>query len=71
MTLWMIVIILFYIHLLMEEIKWYCVFVILATSIIWVFLQLYMIPETLRLLTLTSKIGHLKDREVIAAVSAK
>lgn len=68
MTLWVSVIILFYIPFLIDMWDWYGILMIILCFCLWAALTLYFVPEILRLLTLTCKIEMKKDRKLIEEV---
>ena len=68
LTLWITVIILHYVPLLNDEWKWLGILATAAAVLIWVFMACYLLPETLRLFMLTTKIEMKKDRTTIQSV---
>jgi hypothetical protein len=68
LTLWITLVILFYIPFLIEMWENYSILLIILCFLLWGGLSLYLVPEILRLLTLTSKIEMKKDRKLIEDV---
>lgn len=68
LTLWVTVIIVYYIPLLQDMWELYGLAMIGLCFVLWAGITFYLIPEILRLLTLTSKIEMKKDRRLIEEV---
>ena len=68
LTLWITVILLYYIPILHDNWEWIGIFMIAACIVIWLFAAGYLLPEIIRLVTLTTKIEMKKDRKIIEDV---
>lgn len=71
LTAWIVVVILIYIPYLSNELSIYSILVIAAAAFLWALAATFWVPEVLRLLTLTSKIHMLKDRQAIMKAGLK
>ncbi|MEE4248628.1 MAG: hypothetical protein V2I33_24895 [Kangiellaceae bacterium] len=58
----------YYIGFFREEIDWFAVLTIAAAFLICAFVLYYLIPENLRLITITTRIGMMKDRRIMDEV---
>ncbi|OMJ72318.1 hypothetical protein SteCoe_29264 [Stentor coeruleus] len=65
LTLWITVILLHFIPILHEQWEIYGICMIVACILIWLFAACYLLPEIIRLVTLTSKIEMMKDRKIV------
>ena len=69
LILWIVVVIMYYARSCYEELGGIGIIVIILSTLVWLFILMYLAPETMRLLTLTSKIGHMKDQIQIHKVA--
>jgi len=67
--MWIVVLIMYYAKHCFEELGAIGILVIVFSTVVWLFILMYLVPETMRLLTLTSKIGHMKDQNQIHKVA--
>jgi hypothetical protein len=68
LTLWAVVIILYYIGFFRETIDWFTILTVSAAFLICLFILYYLIPECLRYLSIVSKIGMMKDTRIMEEV---
>jgi len=68
LTFWMVVILIYYVPMLFEELAVWGIMAAVAAVLIWMFEAMYLLPEGLRYLTLTSKIEQMKDRKKVDEV---
>lgn len=69
MIMWMVVLIMFYAETAYDELGITAIFTIVISSVLWLFILMYLAPEAMRMLTMTSKIGHMKDQAQIHKVA--
>lgn len=68
LTFWMVVILIYYVPMLFEELAVWGIMAAVAAVLVWMFEAMYLLPEGLRYLTLTSKIEQMKDRKKVDEV---
>ena len=68
LTFWMVVILIYYVPMLFDKLEVWGIMAAIAAVLIWLFAAFYLLPETLRVLTLTSRIEQMKDRRIIDSV---
>jgi hypothetical protein len=68
LSLWIAVVLIYYIDFFNNELKWEGIVQVIICLIVWVFIAGYLVPEIIRLLSLTTKIEMKKDRKIIEEV---
>ena len=68
LTCWMMLILYYYATNLYREWDSWALVVVVGAVVVWLVTGCYLVPEAIRLLTLTSKIEQMKDRDVIQSV---
>jgi hypothetical protein len=68
LTFWMVVILIYYVPMLFDELAVWGIMAAVAAVLIWMFEAMYLLPEGLRFLTLTSRIEQMKDRRKVDEV---
>jgi hypothetical protein len=71
MSLWFMLLCFYFAPMLYSDIGYWSILVVLLSVLVWLYIVGYVLPESIRSLCLTTKIGLMKDRSVVGEVIAK